>query len=258
MLYYKLNDIFETITCFSTTREGGASKGSYKSFNISPYSGDDSSNWLINKHHLCQQLNIDEPKLIISHQTHGTEIQLIDESFFCLSDDEKANRLNGIDGLITSLKGVCIGITTADCVPLIFFDHQKQVTAVAHAGWRGTCARIAEKILANMQLYFNSHLQNIYVIIGPSISVSAYKVGKEVIDTFDKENFDIERICIKSDHSYFLNLWEANRITLERAGILTENIEISGICTFTEHERFFSARHLGIKSGRIYSGIIMR
>ncbi len=258
MLYYKLQNDDKNCLCFSTTRENGVSEGNYASFNLSPYSGDDLKNWEINRDNLCEELKINSCQLIFPYQTHGTDIRIINEAFMKMSDAEKEKHLNSVDALITNQRDICIGVTTADCVPLIFFDSINEIAAVAHAGWRGTCARIAEKTIARMQDEFNCQAQNIEVIIGPSISASVYEVGSEVLEAFTKSGFDSDKIAIKSGNSFFLDLWKANRIQLENAGILNKNIQLADICTFTEHERFFSARRLGIKSGRILSGIIMK
>ena len=258
MITYNLLNRYKEIAHFCTSRQGGVSMGNYASFNLSPFSGDKPENYLENQHVLCNKLGIDSEKLIIPFQTHGTEIREIDERFFHLSANEKSLYLNGVDAIFTQLRGVCIGVTTADCVPLLFFDPIKQVIAAAHAGWRGTCARIAEKTVHALIEKYNCRTADIQVVIGPSISVAVYEVGKEVIDNFQAVGFDISKISENRGDSIFLNLWKANQQSLIKAGVLAENIEIAGICTFTEHERFFSARRLGIKSGRLLSGIMLK
>ncbi len=258
IISYQIFENYKEISHFCTTRQGGVSVGNYASFNLSPFSGDDSVHLEANHQLLCQKLGIETSKLIIPYQTHGTEIRIIDQDFIQLSSDKKIQYLSGIDALITELPGFCIGVSTADCVPLIFFDTLKKVIAVAHAGWRGTCARIAEKTVVTMVEKFKSNPTNILVAIGPSISAAVYEVGHEVVERFDTAGFEYSKIFTNRNDSVFLNLWEANRLTLLDAGILYENIEIVGICTYTEHERFFSARRLGIKSGRMLSGIMLK
>jgi len=257
MITYHLLDKYTEIAHFCTTRQGGISVGNYASFNLSPFSGDDPEHFTQNQQILCDKLGIDSEKLIIPFQTHGTEIWEIDEAFFQLSTNEKAEYLYGVDALITQLPKVCIGVTAADCVPILFFEPIQKVIAVAHAGWRGTCARIAEKTIQTMIEKYNSSAFDIRVAIGPSISGNVYEVGKELIECFGIAGFDLSEIVEIRNNAYFLNLWKANQLSLEIAGILPEHIEIVGICTFTEYERFFSARRLGIKSGRMLSGIML-
>ena len=258
MITYNLLNKYNEIAHFCTSRQGGVSVGNYASWNLSPFSGDTTENIAENCAILCGKLGIDSNRLIIPFQTHGTEIREIDGAFFQLPADEKADYLNGVDALITSLPNVCIGITTADCVPLLFFDPIQKVIAAAHAGWRGTCAGIAEKTVSNMVEKYNCLPSDILVTIGPSISANVYEVGKEVVENFENAGFDTSRITEIRDNKIFLDLWKANQQSLENAGILSANIEVSGICTYTEHERFFSARRLGIKSGRMLSGIMLQ
>jgi YfiH family protein len=258
MISYKLLDKYTEIAHFCTSRQGGVSVGNYASFNLSPFTGDDESDFAENKRLLCNRLDINPACLIIPFQTHGSEIREINEEFLRLSGDEQTAYLNGVDAVITRLPGICVGITTADCVPLLFFDPRKQVVAAVHAGWRGTCAGIAEKTVRFMIERYNSQPADILVAIGPSISPTVYEVGAEVVREFQTAGFELDNIVEIRNNASFLNLWMANQQLLTKCGILPGNIEIAGICTYTEHEQFFSARRLGIKSGRLLSGIMLK
>jgi YfiH family protein len=257
MITYKLLEKYKEIAHFCTERQGGVSMGNYASFNLSPFSGDNPDHITINHQILCDKLDIKPDKLIVPYQIHGTEICEINNSFFKLSEEEKSNAINGIDTLFTRLPNVCIGVTTADCVPLQFFDPVQKVIAVAHAGWRGTCSRISEKTIHTLIEKCNCNPADILVTIGTSISSKVYEVGKEVVAKFKEVGFDVSEIITVRNNSLYLDLWKANQQSLEKVGILKDHIEISGICTFTENERFFSARRLGIKSGRMLSGIML-
>ena len=257
MITYKLLEKYKEIAHFCTDRQGGVSMGNYASFNLSPFSGDNPEHITINQQVLCDKFDIKPVKLIIPYQIHGTEIYELNDSFFELSKEEKSKSLNGIDALFTRLSGVCIGVTTADCVPLHFFDPVQKVIAVAHAGWRGTSAGISEKMIHTLEDKCNCNPADILVTIGPSISTEVYEVGKEVVDKFKEAGFDVSKIVTVRNKSFYLDLWKANQQLLKKAGILKDHIQSSGICTFTENERFFSARRLGIKSGRMLSGIML-
>lgn len=258
VITYNLLNKFNEIAHFCTSREGGVSMGNYASFNLSPFSGDNSEKIAENQQILCDQLGIETHQIIIPFQTHGTEIREINTEFFQLTTKEKSQYLNGIDAIFTKSPRVCIGITTADCVPILFFDPVKQVIAAAHAGWRGTCARIAEKTVSTLIEKYNCNPADILVTIGPSISAEVYEIGKEVVEKFENARFNTSAIVEKRGETYYLDLWKANQQSLENAGVQPEHIEIAGICTFTEHEQFFSARRLGIKSGRMLSGIMLQ
>lgn len=256
MITYNLLDKYKEIAHFCTSREGGVSVGNYASFNLSPFSGDNPENLSENSKILSDKLGVGMDKIIIPYQTHGTEIREIDETFFELNSEQKEAFLNGVDALITKLPSICISITTADCVPILFFDPVKKVIAAAHAGWRGTCGKIVEKTIHTFIEEFDCNPSDILVTIGPSISAEVYEVGKELVECFENAGFDISEIVSTKNESIYLDLWKANQQLLMKNGILQENIEIAGICTYTEHEKFFSARSMGIKSGRMLSGIM--
>jgi YfiH family protein len=258
MITYNLLGKYNEIAHFCTSREGGASVGNYASYNLSPFSGDNQASFNQNKSTLCNYLGIESENLVIPFQTHGTEVREINPAFLKLTTEEKAVYLNGVDAIFTQIPQVCIGITTADCVPLLFFDPVKKVIAAAHAGWRGTCGRIAEKTVSTLIETYYCNPTDILVTIGPSISSEVYEVGNEVVEHFAKEGFNTAEIIEIRNNKIFLDLWKANKQSLGKAGIKAEHIEIAAICTFTEHERFFSARRLGIKSGRMLSGIMIK
>ena len=96
--------------------------------------------------------------------------------------------------------------------------------------------------------------------IAPSIGPEAFEVGEEVVDAFREAGFEMSCI-LKRDADTgkaHIDLWEANRLQLLTEGLSVGNIELAGICTYAHPDEFFSARRLGIKSGRILSGIFLR
>lgn len=255
---YKIFSNFINIAHFYTTRNGGVSVGNFSSFNFSPYSGDNFKNQKQNLKILSKQLDIEPEQIIFPNQTHETVVKNIDEKYFTLNECAKKEYLNRVDALVTNLKGLCIGVITADCVPLVMYDSVNQAIGVAHAGWRGTCGKIASLTVEEMSRQFGTKARNIYTAIGPSISRKAYCVGSEVIDAFRLANFPINEISTFENSIFYLDLWKANQWVLQQSGVPTAQIEITGICTFTEHENYFSARRLGINSGRMLSGIMLK
>ena len=258
LLTYKILNKFNEIAHFCTTRQGGISVGNYASNNLSPFSGDNPEHFFQNQKLLSNELGIETAQIIIPYQTHGTEIREINADYFKLNNQQKLQYLDGVDALFTQLTDVCIGVTTADCVPLLFYDPRTRVIAAAHAGWRGTCARIAEKTIDNMVENYGCSPADILVAIGPSISAQVYEVGEEVVESFRLAGFDIPEIVTVRNNASFLDLWKANQLLLESSGVLKDNIEVTGICTYSEHNNYFSARRLGIKSGRMLSGIMLK
>lgn len=258
LVTYPILSAQQAITHFCTTREGGESKGNYGSFNLSPFSGDFPENQSKNLQLLSKELQIELSQIIFPYQTHSKIVKIIDNNFFKLSMDERKHFLNGVDALITNIPAICIGVTTADCVPILLFDPIKKVTAAIHAGWRGTCSRIVQKSIHTMQSVYGTHPQDIVASIGVSISPNVYNVGDELIEEFKKQEFPIHQIFNRKENLLFLDLWMANKWLLNESGVPSEKIEIAGLCSFSNADVYFSARKLGIKSGRMLSGIMLK
>lgn len=258
MISYRLSDKFKNLQLFTTTREGGVSSGNYSSFNLSPYSGDQPGFVSQNLKILAGKIDVNPANIIIPYQTHGAEIRKIDTAFLSLSDSEKSALLSGVDALITDVRGVCLAVTTADCVPVFLFDPIKQIVAVIHAGWRGTCSKIVASAIDAMQQNFDSLPADIYAVIGPSVSGTVYNVGDELLDAFSAAGFPVDEIFQRRSGSLYLDLWMANKWLMLESGLDSEKIEIAGRCTYTESDTFFSARKLGIASGRMLSGIVLQ
>ena len=110
-----------------------------------------------------------------------------------------------------------------------------------------------------MRAVFVTEGQDVIACIGPGISLQSFEVGDEVYEAFRLNGFDMSRISFRHSvtHKYHIDLWEANRQQLLDFGVPGVQIEIADICTYIRHEDFFSARRLGIKSGRILSGIMI-
>ena len=95
-------------------------------------------------------------------------------------------------------------------------------------------------------------------IIAPGISLDAFEVGDEVYDAFRKASFPMDKVARRYGEKWHIDLPEANRLQLVACGVSEKNIFLSGVCTHTSYEDFFSARRLGIKSGRIFNGIMIK
>lgn len=254
LAYYPLGD---GVTAFSTTRRGGVSTGLYGGFNVNAYCGDKPKHVAENRRLLCQTLDINENSLILPHQVHGIESRQIAAPFFRLPEDVQAMLLEGIDSLLTDVPGVCIGVSTADCIPILMYDPVRHVTAAVHAGWRGTLSRIVCKTVKDLRVCYDSRPADLRVVVGPGISLEAFEVGEEVYDHFAQAGFDMNTIARKYT-KWHLDLPECNRQQLIQSGIRPEYILNSNVCTYHRTDLFFSARRLGTKSGRIFSGILFK
>ena len=266
-------DLHKDVVAFSTTRFGGFSTGAYGEFNINRYCGDDVEAICKNRALLCQQLDISDEHLIMPHQVHLAQSVQIDEAFFALSEEDRQTRLEGIDAVMTHLTDICIGVSTADCIPLLVYDPRQHAVAAIHAGWRGTVQRIAQQTIADMTAAYGSQPADLRVQIGPGISLDSFEVGDEVYDAFAREGFPMEQISKRyptndGESQFFtlhsslftpkwhIDLPECNRRQLIAADVPEANISVADICTVKQSDTFFSARRLGIQSGRIFTGII--
>ena len=247
MLEYGILKPYSNIFGFSTTRHGGCGEGVYATFNCTHYCEDNPEHVKVNLETLASLLPECPRVIVIPRQTHTTNVQVIE-------DVPTPEELQDVDAVVTQLKDFCLCVSTADCVPVLLYDKEKEVIAAVHAGWRGTVGRIVEKTIEVMKSHYGSEGKDLVACIGPSISLESFEVGDEVYAAFEEAGFDMSRIARRYE-KWHLDLWEANRMQLLAHGVLPEHIEVAGICTFQHHEDFFSARRLGIKSGRILSGI---
>ena len=249
-------DMGAGVVAFSSTRHGGCSKGNYASFNINRYCGDAEEDIRSNREALCQLLDISDDHLIMPHQVHLTKTVQIDNSFLTLNTTERQEALEGVDALMTNLSGVFIGVSTADCIPVLLYDKEKHAVCAIHAGWRGTVKRIVMKAVESMTAVYGTNPKQLTAQIGPGISLDSFEVGDEVYDSFAKEGFNMSAISRKEE-KWHINLPECNRLQLMVSGLEFQNIKVSSICTYKQADDYFSARRLGINSGRIFTGIML-
>ena len=253
LAYY---DLGRGVTAFSTTRLGGYSEGTYAAFNINPYCGDDGDAVRRNREALCRLLDITDDRLVMPHQVHRTEIAVIDEAFMQLPAVERQALLEGVDALMTDLLGVCVGVSTADCIPVLLYDADHHACCAVHAGWRGTVERIVEKAVRQMLEVYGTRPASLRAQIGPGISLDSFEVGDEVYEAFSQAGFDMTLISRKYQ-KWHIDLPACNRLQLEASGVSASNITQSSVCTYLQPDTFFSARRLGIHSGRIYTAILL-
>lgn len=241
--------IAEGLTAFSSMREGGYSTGRYGEFNINRYCGDSEEAIRRNREALCRLLSITDDRLLMPHQVHKAEIAVIGEQ---LDID-----LEGYDALMTNVEEVCIGVSTADCIPVLLYDPRQRAVCAVHAGWRGTVMRIVEQSVARMTEVYGTNPQDLIAQIGPGIHLESFEVGDEVYQAFETEGFPMTLISKKYE-KWHIDLPECNRLQLISAGVPETQISVSPVCTYMQADTYFSARRLGIESGRIFTGIILR
>ena len=260
LLQFENLNKFKSLTHFSTTVHGGASEGAYVSFNLGFYSGDNPECVYENRIRLASLVDVPLPDLYIPYQTHEDKICVLDESFMTLSDNDKYLSLNGVDTLITNQKNICIGVTTADCVPILVYDPVKHVLAAVHAGWKGTVVKIVQKTVVKMVDVFDCSPQDMHAGIAPCISQKCFEVGEEVVNAFKGAGFPMGEIAYRNSDTgkMHIDLCHANKLLLTEAGVLSHNIQTSDLCTYSDSDLFFSARRQTIHSGRMVTGGVLR
>ena len=263
------------VLAFSTTRrspfalaaDDPRSGGAYAGFNVTDYCGDAPALVERDAQWLAGRVGVKRERLILPRQTHSDRVDCVDEAFLALGAEARREKLYGVDALVTDCQGVCVGVSTADCVPVLLYDPVRRVAAAAHAGWRGTVSRIVQRALEEMGRSYGTRPENVRSVIGPSISAEAFEVGDEVVEAFARAGFDTARLVSErpamraedaGTRKPHIDLWAANAALLEEAGVLLAHIQVAGVCTYARCDDFFSARRLGIKSGRVYTGIVLR
>ncbi|MEM7737662.1 MAG: peptidoglycan editing factor PgeF [Deinococcota bacterium] len=221
-----------------TTRAGGVSPAPYASLNLGLSSGDSEPNVAANRTRMLEAFGSTQAQCCAFHQVHSSTIVTAKPTYFELEADAS----------ITNDPSLTLIISTADCLPILFYDPIQQVVGAAHCGWRGTVAKLASKMIQRFIDDYSSTPQNIQVAIGPGISRANYQVGAEVVEAFQEAEFSDR--CYEPDGTgrYTLDLVAANREVLEAAGV--RNIWQNPYCTLAEPELFYSHRRDQGKTGR--------
>lgn len=236
-------DLGSGIKVFSTLRSARSADEPYSGFSVCHYTSDDPAHTEACRDQLCRGLGIDRSHLVIPRQTHSSEVAVVTEA------NLDALNLEGIDALVTAEAGIALCINTADCVPLLMADPEAGVIAAVHAGWRGVIAGIAVKSVRVMES-LGARADRINVAMGPSIGPCCFEVGEEVAARFDEAFVD------RSGAKPHVDLGLALASQLIEAGLLSEHITQPPACSRCNSEDFFSARRLGIASGRTLSLIV--
>lgn len=188
-------------------------------------------------------IGIDADSLVTGRQVHGNRVRVVDQSDAGRGAEAIDTALPETDALITRTVDLPLMVYTADCVPLIVYDPVKHALGVAHAGWRGTVSVVAYELVQTMHREFGSDAGNLFAGIGPSIGPCCYEVGGEVIDAWANTGLDRDRTAVVcAGNRHHLDLWRANQLALQAAGILADQIEVSRICTSCSSDRYFSRR----------------
>ena len=247
----------ELVTHAISTRLGGVSKKPYDSLNLAFHVGDYIDAVRDNRQLFAHSLFLNAKDIVSAKQVHGANVAMVTKKHSGLGAKDYESAIDDTDALITNVVDVPLLLCFADCTPLLFVDPVNRAVGVAHAGWKGTANRIAEKTIVAMKENFGTNPKDCLVGIGPSISKEVYEVGEDVVRIF-REFPDNSGFLFNVGNKFHLDLWEANRRILINAGVLPENIEVAGACTFGENSWYYSYRAENGVCGRIGALIALK
>ena len=215
------------------TREGGVSDGIYQSLNGGMGSQDDASHVTENRRRMAAQLGVAPTHLLTAFQIHSPDVAVATDPW------DNATRPR-VDAIVTRTAGLAIGVTAADCGPVLFVDPNARVIGAAHAGWKGALTGVLEATIDAME-QLGAERAGMVAAIGPLIRQHSYEVGAEFVERFASAEADNVRFFVpasRENHAMF-DLAGFIRMRLENAGVLM--IDDIGVDTYSD-ERFYSYR----------------
>ncbi|CAM3574762.1 peptidoglycan editing factor PgeF [Marinicrinis lubricantis] len=252
---------YSGITAGFSSRKGGESELISGGLNVAMHVGDNPEYVIANRRRIAEALQLPFSSWTCAGQVHGCEVAVVTVGETGRGSMSGADSIGMTDALITNERGVWLTSFYADCVPLYFFDPVKGTVGLAHAGWKGTGLKIAEKTVLAMTENYGSKPEHILAAIGPSIGGCCYEVDDHVIQAMRSAlgSEEVLEECIQSlpdkQGKVMLDLKECNRQIMIKAGIVPTHIEITQWCTGCSTDVFFSHRKEHGRTGRMMSWI---
>ena len=231
MTNYLTSEVLENFKHGFFKRTGGVSINEFSSLNCKYDSFDSLSKINENRKLVSNIMGVKTSNLITLKQIHSSNVINIKERI-------EPEEIEG-DSMVTSKEGICLGILTADCAPILFGDFEKKIIGAAHAGWRGLYSGIVENTLENM-IQLGATIKNICVAIGPCIQKSNYEVGIEFYEKFIDKEKTYKKFFLKENNKIWFDLPGSISFRLHLLGI--KNIQSLNKCTFSEKRNYFSFR----------------
>lgn len=228
-----------------TGSRGGVSCGKVSGLNLGFRVGDSPDSVNENYRLVAADLGLDLNRMVLSRQTHTDNIRIVTAEDAGKGITRESD-IYDTDGLITDVKGISLVVFAADCVPILLLDPVKGVAGAVHSGWRGTVKGIGGKAVSLMKDVCGSNPNDIIAAIGPSIGPCCFEFGL----TEAEENFG-DRYCRASGGGKALvDIWGMNIDILKAAGIAEKNIDLSGVCTVCNADKYYSYRTHKDATGR--------
>jgi len=229
------------------TRLGGISTGACAGLNLGSTVGDAPEAVAENHRRLFDALDIDPARVVSPHQVHGNHVA-------CVGPDDCGHVIPGTDGLITASADVVLLLRFADCLPVLFYDPVHHVTALSHAGWRGTAAGVVPATVREMTGAFGTRTDDLWAGVGPGIDAANYEVGDEVIAAVQATLPTGADVAAKRNGRWHLDLPGAVAAQLRDLGI--GHIELSGLSTAARTDEWYSHRAEEGQTGR-FGALVM-
>ncbi|MBG6208446.1 YfiH family protein [Labrenzia sp. EL_126] len=216
------------------TRRGGVSTGIYESLNVGLGSDDTRDVVLENRNRVAEKFNVSADRLVSPYQVHSPDVITV-QGPWQDGADRKA------DAVVTSEPDLAIGVSTADCGPVLFADAGAGVVGAAHSGWKGAISGVLNNTVAAMEK-LGAKRQDTVAVLGPTISQGSYEVGAEFRERF---------VGVAPEHgSYFVSSKRAGHYMFDLPAFITDDLERMGLgavanlglCTYIDEERFYSYR----------------
>lgn len=225
------------------TRRGGVSPSPWNSLNVGGLNGDERANVLENRRRMFAAFGRPVESLFDVWQVHSADTVIANHPRPLDAPHQQA------DIIITDRPEVTLFMRFGDCVPILLHDPVRGVIALAHAGWQGTVRKVPAEAVRQMQQVYHSNPADIIAGIGPSVGPHHYQVGQDVV-TEVQQSFgaDSAGLLLGENGSVHFDLWQANKLLLEQAGV--RHIQVAGVCTVCNLEDWFSHRGDKGKTGR--------
>jgi len=216
------------------TRQGGVSGGLYASLNGGVGSKDNTEHVAENRARMAAAVGVTPDRFVTAYQIHSPHVVVVETPW-------TAETRPRADAIVTRMRALAIGISTADCGPVLLADPKARVIGAAHAGWRGALTGVVEATIEAMER-LGARRGEIRAALGPMIRQQNYEVGTDLMERFGTEDPASSRFfapATREGHAMFdLPGYIDSRLT--RAGI--RYVEDLGHCTYADPERFFSFR----------------
>lgn len=218
------------------TRAGGVSSGIYASLNAGVGSHDDPANVAANRARMAAALGVPAERFLTCYQLHSPDAVVADQPW-------AAEARPRADAIVTRVPGLAIGVSTADCGPVLFADPQARVIGAAHAGWRGALGGVTDATIAAME-HLGAVRGRIVAALGPMIRQPNYETGLDLWERFTAADPANARFFTPAarEHHFMFDLAGYVAARLSAAGVGT--IEDIGACTYADPERFYSYRRM--------------